>query len=46
MVAWLLQRAGQPALGFSWSLQVAAAALLVGGMTFAALALRSPLSRR
>jgi hypothetical protein len=43
LVAWLLRRSASTAQGFAWSLQTAAAALVVGGVIFAVLAVRAPL---
>ena len=46
MVGWLLHRSASAAQGFATSLQIAAAALVLGLVIFAALARRSPLATK
>lgn len=45
VVAWLLRHSGTAAKGFAWSLQTAAAALVLGLIVYAGLAWRSPRGR-
>jgi MFS family permease len=46
MVAWLLQHSANPAAGFSTSLQMAAASLVLGLLIYAGLERKSPLHAR